>query len=63
MRPSFHGKQEEIIKVISDLNEVSPHTAIMAICLMLNKLKAGVIPQEFINEVYKHQPYKDKRSK
>lgn len=62
MRPRFHGYQKDLLIDIAERNKVSPHTVIVALSIMLKETHDGVIPQEFIDEVYKHQPHKDERS-
>lgn len=60
MRPRFHGVQRDILIRIAEDNNISPHTAIVAMSLMIKQLEEGIIPQRFIDEVHQHQPHKDK---
>lgn len=61
MRPRFHGYQEELLSYLAEKNNTSPHTIIVAMSLMLKDKQDGILPQEYLDEVYKHQPHKDKR--
>lgn len=62
MRPRFHGYQKELIIELAEINKISPHSIIVAMSLMLKQTHDGIIPQEYLDELYKHQPQKDERS-